>query len=235
MDIVLVPGLWLDASSWDEVTLHLEAAGHRVTAVELPGMESLDADRSGITLEDHVAAVVRAIDAAAGPVVLVGHSAGSGIASAAVDARPDSIARAIYVGGFPSNDGDPLLNGFAAVNGEVPFPDFSDFSDDDLKDLDEAARAAFRARAIPSPEHVVHGVVHLKDERRWEVPVTAICPEYSSADLRGWIEGGEPSVQEFTRIKDVSFADLPTGHWPQFSKPAELARLILEQPPLSAG
>lgn len=232
MDIVLVPGLWLDASSWDAVVPHLEAAGHRVTAVQPPGMESRDADRSGITLDDHVAAVVAAIDDADGPVVLVGHSAGSGIASAAVDARPDRVARAIYVGGFPSSDGDPLLNGYDAVNGEVPMPDFGEFSDDDLKDLDEAALAAFRERAIPSPEQVVHGTVRLRDERRWDVPVTAICPEYSAADLQSWIESGEASVREFARIKDVTYVDLPTGHWPQFTRPAELARVILDQPPL---
>lgn len=232
MDIVLVPGLWLDASSWDAVVPHLEAAGHRVTAVQPPGMESRDADRSGITLDDHVAAVVAAIDDADGPVVLVGHSAGSGIASAAVDARPDRVARAIYVGGFPSSDGDPLLNGYDAVNGEVPMPDFGEFSDDDLKDLDEAALAAFRERAIPAPEQVVHGTVRLRDERRWDVPVTAICPEYSAADLQSWIESGEASVREFARIKDVTYVDLPTGHWPQFTRPAELARVILDQPPL---
>ena len=233
MDIILVPGLWLDASSWDEVTPHLEAAGHRVVAVELPGMESRDADRSGITLDDHVAAVVAAIDAAEGSVILVGHSAGSGIASAAVDARPDRIARAIYVGGFPSPDGEVLINGFDAVNGEIPLPDFSEFSAEDLGDLDDAALAAFRERSIPSPEQVVHGTVQLHDERRYAVPVTAICPEYTAADLQEWIAGGESSVQEFARIADVTYVDLPTGHWPQFTKPAELAALILEQPPLS--
>jgi pimeloyl-ACP methyl ester carboxylesterase len=234
MDIVLVPGLWLDASSWDEVTPHLEAAGHRVQVLDLPGMESRDADRSAITIDDHITAVVDAIDAADGPVVLVGHSAGCGIASAAVDARPDKVVRAIYVGGFPSPDGDVLINGFEAANGEIPLPDFSEFSADDLRDLDDAARAAFRERSIPSPELVVHGIVHLHDERRWDVPVTAVCPEYSAADLKGWIESGEPSVQEFTRIRDVSYVDLPTGHWPQFTKPAQLAGIILEQPPLGA-
>jgi pimeloyl-ACP methyl ester carboxylesterase len=235
MDIVLVPGLWLDASSWDEVTPALEAAGHRVTAVQLPGMESRDADRAAITLDDHVAAVVAAIDAAEGPVILVGHSAGSGIASAAVDARPDRVARAIYVGGFPSPDGDQLINGFEAVDGEIPLPEFSEFSADDLRDLDDAALARFRERGVPSPEHVVHGTVHLHDERRYAVPVTAICPEYTAADLQSWITGGEPSVQEFARIADVTYVDLPTGHWPQFTRPAELAALILEQPPLAKG
>lgn len=232
MDIVLVPGLWLDAASWERVIPPLEAAGHRVAAVQLPGMESRDADRSRITIDDHIAAVVAAIDAASGPVVLVGHSAGCGITSAAVDRRPDRIARAIYVGGFPSSDGDVLIDGFEAVGGEVPFPGFDAFSEDDLRDLDAAALDSFRERAIPSPEHVVHGVVHLADERRWSVPVTAVCPEYTAADLQAWIAAGEPSVREFTRIQDVSYVDLPTGHWPQFSRPAELAAVILAQPPL---
>jgi pimeloyl-ACP methyl ester carboxylesterase len=34
-------------------------------------------------------------------------------------------------------------------------------------------------------------------------------------------------VQEFTRIRDVEYVDLPTGHWPQFSRPEDLARAIL--------
>ena len=63
MDIILVPGFWLDASSWEEVTPALEAAGHRPHPLTLPGMQSVDADRSGIGLRDHIDAVVAAIDA----------------------------------------------------------------------------------------------------------------------------------------------------------------------------
>jgi len=59
MDVILIPGFWLDASSWNEVTPALEAAGHRVHAVTLPGLESADAPRAGIGLDHHVEAVVR--------------------------------------------------------------------------------------------------------------------------------------------------------------------------------
>ena len=52
--IVLVPGFWLGAWAWDEVADVLRVDGHDVTAVTLPGLESPDADRSGITMEDHV-------------------------------------------------------------------------------------------------------------------------------------------------------------------------------------
>jgi predicted metal-binding protein len=34
-------------------------------------------------------------------------------------------------------------------------------------------------------------------------------------------------VREFARIRDVEYVDLPTGHWPQFTRPEELARTIL--------
>ena len=98
MHIVLIPGLWLDGSSWDEVVPALQQAGHRTHALTLPGMEAKDADRSKITLRDQVEAVVAVIDSydsAAGEVVLVGHSGGGAIAHAAVDARPTRVARVV--------------------------------------------------------------------------------------------------------------------------------------------
>jgi len=193
-------------------------------------MESQDADRSGITLRDHVEAVIAAIDAvdpATGKVVLVGHSAGAGIAYAALDARPDRVARAIYVGGFPAEHGDTVAGAFAAEKGEVPLPDWPAFADEDLAGLDETARAQFRERAIPSPKRVTRDPQHLTDERRYNVPVTVIATEFTSEMLRNWIEQGEQSVQEFTRIRDVDYVDLPTGHWPQFTRPEDLGRAIL--------
>ncbi|HZD70218.1 MAG TPA: alpha/beta hydrolase [Actinomycetes bacterium] len=230
MDIILIPGLWLDGSSWDEVVPALEQAGHRTHALTLPGMESKDAGRSQITLRDHVGAVVEVIDSldpADGRVVLVGHSAGGAIAHAAVDARPGRVARVVYVGGFPTGDGDAVADGYPAEDGEVPLPDWAAFDDEELVDLDDEARAAFRRRAIPSPERVTRDLQRLSDERRYDVPVTVICTEFTSEMLRGWIERGLAPVREFARIHDVAYVDLPTGHWPQFSRPEELGRAIL--------
>src|SRR4051794_8592965 len=129
MDIILIPGLWLNASSWDAVVPSLEAAGHRTRALTLPGMESRSVDRAGITAEDHVATIVDALDDAEGPVLLVGHSAGSGLAWAAVDARPERVARVVYVGGFPGSDGEPLLDGLPAEQGEVAMPDWREMGE----------------------------------------------------------------------------------------------------------
>jgi len=233
LDVILIPGLWLDGSSWRHVVPVLEQAGHRVHPMTLPGMESRDADRSSIALRDHVDAVVAAIDGSSsgsgpGEVVLVGHSAGAAIAYAAVDARPDRVARAIYVGGFPTGDGDPLVEGFEEVDGEVPFPDWSAFDEGDLADLDDDARAEFRARAIPSPAGVTRGPQRLTDERRYDVPVTVICTEFTSEMLRGWVEQGMAPVRELANLRDVEYVDLPTGHWPQFTRPGDLGQAILD-------
>jgi pimeloyl-ACP methyl ester carboxylesterase len=229
MDIVLVPGLWLDGSSWDAVVPALEQAGHRVRALTLPGMDSRDADRSGITLRDHVDAVIKAIDAADGPVLLVGHSAGSGIGHAAVDARPEKVARAVYVGGFPTPDGSALLAGLPASDGEVAMPDWAEVGEEaNVVDFDEQSLAELYARAIPAPEQVLEGIQRLTDERRYDVPVTAVCPEYTAADLRAWVADGESSVSELALIRDVAYVDLPGGHWPQLTQPDALAHVLLE-------
>jgi pimeloyl-ACP methyl ester carboxylesterase/uncharacterized damage-inducible protein DinB len=227
MDVILVPGLWLDGSSWDDVIPVLADAGHRTHAVTLPGMESPEADRSGIGLPDHVGAVTDLIDAADGPVVLVGHSAGSGIVYAAADARPGRVARVVCIAGFPTGDGSTIADGFGAVNGEVPLPDWTQFDDADLAGLDDKALAVFRERAIPSPERVTRDPQRLSDERRYHVPVTVICTEFTSESLRDWIGQGLTPVRELTRIRDVTYADLPTGHWPQFTRPADLGQAIL--------
>jgi pimeloyl-ACP methyl ester carboxylesterase len=230
MELILIPGLWLDGSSWDAVVPVLEQAGHGTHALTLPGMESKDADRSQITLRDHVDAVVDVIDssaAAGGPVVLVGHSGGGAIAHAAVDARPDRVARVVYVDSGPLGDGGLINDELPVENGEVPLPDWSVFEDEDLVDLTDELRAAFRARAIPSPVRVTSDRQQLCDERRYDVPVTVIACEFPTATLRGWIERDQPYVRELAKIHDVELVDLPTGHWPQFTRPDDLGQAIL--------
>ena len=230
MDIILIPGFWLDASSWDEVIPALRQAGHRAQALTLPGMESKDADRSQITLRDHVDAVVEAIDSvdpASGQIVLVGHSGGGAIAHAAADARPGRVARVVYVDSFPMGEGGLINDELPVENGEVPLPDWSLFEKEDLVDLDDDLRAAFRERAIPTPVHVASDRQRLSDERRYDVPATVIACEFSSAQVREWMAQDHPAMRELARIRDVGYIDLPTGHWPQFTKPAELGQAIL--------
>jgi pimeloyl-ACP methyl ester carboxylesterase len=227
MDIILVPGFWLDASSWSEVTPALAAAGHRVHPLTLPGLESADASRAGIGLRDHIEAVVSAIDALDTPVALVGHSGGGAIIHGAVDQRPERVLRAVYVDSGPLGEGGVINDELPAEGEEIPLPPWDGFEEADLVDLDDGLREAFRARAVPQPKGVAYDQQHLHDERRYDVPATVIACEFPSAQLREWVSGGHPFVAELARIRDVEYVDLPTGHWPQFTKPAELGDAIL--------
>ena len=229
MRLVLIPGFWLDATSWDDVIPVLTAAGHAVTPVTLPGVESADADRRGITLRDHVDAVigvVDGIDPGEGQVVLVGHSGGGGVAHAVADARPDRIARVVYVDSLPLRDGGCINDELPVVEGEIPLPDWSFFEDEDLIDLDDDLRAAFRARAIPMPERVASDKQRLSDARRYEVPVTVIACEFTAEQVREWMAGDAPWTSELAAVRHVEFVDLPTGHWPQFTRPVDLGAAI---------
>jgi pimeloyl-ACP methyl ester carboxylesterase len=192
-----------------------------------PGLESRDADRSGITLQDHVDALVARVDAADGPVVLVGHSGGGSVISGAADARPDKVARAIYVDAGPAGEGTVVNDELPAENGEIPLPDLGIFEENELRDLDDALVARFQAMAIPSPERAATDPLHVSDERRYDVPTTVIATSMPSELLRELIAGGHPYVRELATMKDYEIVDLPTGHWPQLTKPAELAAVIV--------
>jgi pimeloyl-ACP methyl ester carboxylesterase len=221
MDIVLIAGLWLDGSAWDEVVPALEALGHRPVPVTLPGQGDGSASA---TLADQVAAVVAAVDASAGRPMVVGHSAASTLAWLAADARPQQVARVALVGGFPAADGTPYFDGFEIRDGVLPFPGWAPFEGPDIADLDEEARRRIAAAAVPVPEGVARGVVHLTDERRYDVPVLLVCPEFSPDQAREWISAGD--VAELPAARHLDFADIDSGHWPMFTRPAELARLL---------
>ena len=220
MDIVLIAGLWLDGSAWTGVADELAALGHRPVPVTLPGQGD---GNTAATLADQVAAVLAAVDGADRPLV-VGHSAASTLAWIAADSRPDRVAGVALVGGFPGADGQPYADFFEVTDGVMPFPGWAAFDGPDSADLDEAARRAFAAAAIPVPAGVARGVVRLSDERRFDVPVTLVCPEYRPEQARKWIDSGD--VPELARARQVSYVDIDSGHWPMLTRPAELARLL---------
>jgi pimeloyl-ACP methyl ester carboxylesterase len=108
----------------------------------------------------------------------------------------------------------------------VLFPGWGPFDGPDSADLDEAARRAFESAAVPVSEAVTRGTVRLKDERRYDVPVVLVCPEFSPAQAREWVASGE--LPELAKAKQIEYVDIDSGHWPMFTKPAELARLLHE-------
>jgi len=221
MDILLIAGLWLDGSAWDEVVPALEELGHRAVPLTLPGQGDGSASA---TLDDQVAAVLVAVDATSEEVMVVGHSAACTLAWLAADARPEKVAKVALIGGFPSADGERYADFFEHSDGGMPFPGWEPFEGADSADLDEDARRTFMAGAISVAEGVTRGVVRLSDERRFDVPVVLVCPEFAPAQAQEWIDAGD--APELAKSKHLDLVDIDSGHWPMITKPTELARLL---------
>nr|WP_233604375.1 alpha/beta hydrolase [Micromonospora sp. HM5-17] len=221
MDILLIGGLWLDGSAWNDVVPALEQLGHRPVPITLPGQGDGSTTAS---LDDQVAAVVAAVDAAPERPMVVGHSAACTLAWLAADARPERIAKAVMIGGFPSADGERYADFFPVENGLMPFPGWGPFEGPDAADLDEQTRQTIAAAAHPVPEAVSKAVVRLRDERRYDVPVTLVCPEFTPAQAQEWINAGD--LPELAKAKHLDLVDINSGHWPMYTRPVELAQLL---------
>ena len=221
--IILVPGFWLGAWAWDEVAGALRADGHDVTALTLPGLESADADRSSVTFADHVHAIVDAIEAAGAPVVLAVHS-GTGFSGyAASDRVPERIAAMVYVDSAPGKGAmDPDLTG-----PEQAFDWESIQKEENLDGVSDEQKETFRQRGLPEPAGVLREGAELTNEARRDIPTTIIATAYPSDDYKkyaaekdwAWLAG----VRE---LRAITWVDLPTSHWPMWSRPAELAGII---------
>jgi pimeloyl-ACP methyl ester carboxylesterase len=222
--IILVPGFWLGAWAWDDVAAALRADGHDVTAITLPGLESADADRSAVTLADHVDAICEAVTAAGVPVVLAVHS-GAGVPGyGASDRMPEQIAAMVYVDSGPATGAmDP---GFGAA--ELPLPSWHELVEDgnSLDGLSDAQLGEFRRRALPEPGAALREGPELANDRRLDVPSTVICTAMSSEEIKGAVEQGYDWVGGLAELRDVTYVDLPTSHWPMWSRPKELAAII---------
>ena len=102
MDVLLIAGLWLDGSAWDEVVPALVRLGHRPVPLTLPGQGD---GSTSATLDDQLAAVLAAVDAATDRLMVVGHSAACTLAWLAADRRPEKVAKVVLIGDFPFADG----------------------------------------------------------------------------------------------------------------------------------
>jgi pimeloyl-ACP methyl ester carboxylesterase len=221
--IILVPGFWLGAWAWDEVAGLLRADGHDVTALTLPGLESRDADRSRVTLADHVDAICDAVRAADAPVVLTVHSAAGFSGYAASDRLPERIAAMVYVDTAPGIGA--LEPDFADI--EKPMDWASIKEEENLDGLSEAQLATFRERAVPEPGGILREGVELTNDARKDIPSTFICTGFSSEAYQKYAKEHDWSwLAGINELHDMTWVDLPTSHWPMWSRPQDLARII---------
>ncbi|MDR6692342.1 pimeloyl-ACP methyl ester carboxylesterase [Microbacterium sp. 1154] len=221
MDVILVPGLWLDASSWDDITPALEAAGHRPHPLTLPGPAVGD-----LVVDDWVDAVVAQIDRIGGRVILVGHSGGGNVVWGAADRRPDQVARVILVDTIVPHPG-AMISEFPVEDGVVPFPGWDFFDEDDVADIDDHTRRRTAQHVVDVPGRVPSSPISLNDERRFTVPVTILSGQLDADSLPRVLAEWGAYAEEVGRIVDLEVVRLGSGHWPQFSQPERLAESLV--------
>ena len=222
--IILVPGFWLGAWAWDEVADALRADGHDVTAITLPGLESADADRSAIGFEDHVNAIVEAVESKRSPVVLAVHSASGFSGYAASDRVPERIATMVYVDTAPGIG--PLDPDFGDVEKPMVWSDIEE--EENLDGLSDAQKETFRQRAVPVPGGVIRESVELTNEARKDIPSTLICTGFTAEQYQTYArEHPEWAfLAGIPELRNTTWVDLPTSHWPMWSRARELAEVI---------
>jgi pimeloyl-ACP methyl ester carboxylesterase len=221
--IILVPGFWLGGWAWDEVADKLRGEGFQVTALTLPGLEAANTDRSSITLSDHIDAICQAVEGAGAPVVMAVHS-GTGFSGyAASDRCPEKIAAMVYVDSAPGIS--PLDADFEEAEKAFNWEEIKE--EENLDGLSEEQLETFRQRALPEPGGVLRERVPLTNDARRDIPTTMICTGFPSEAYKkyafeqdwAWLAG----VRE---LNDITWIDLPTSHWPMWSRPGELADII---------
>ncbi|MFD8571127.1 alpha/beta fold hydrolase [Streptomyces sp. NPDC059639] len=241
-EFVLVPGLFTGSHVWRETAARLEAEGARAHPVDLPGRRP--GDGSGADLAADVARVVEVIDAAADggepEIVLVGHDYGMFPAVGAADLRPGRVARIVYVDSAPVSDGVPALAGvpdqelrerLAAAgdtDGVLAPPAREEWPRwGSTAGVPEAALDRLTDLASPQPLGTLLRPLRLSGA---DLPPTTgvLCAESGAtlATVRMLLSFGDPMIKALAR-PEVTFFELPTGHWPMLSCPDRLAEVLL--------
>jgi pimeloyl-ACP methyl ester carboxylesterase len=222
---ILVHGAWHGSWCWEKVAPLLAASGHRVALVDFARSPSP-------SLASYRDAVLAALDAAGEPAVVVGHSMGGIVISEAAEAKPDRIAKLVYVTGFLPRSGESMFD-LARTDRESLLrktlvvdeqgmsshpPDaaraglFADCSDAD------ADRAL--ARLVKEPIAVLATPATLGAKFARVPRAYVVCTEDRAVS---------PSLQrrmiEASPCDDV--VELAASHSPFFSKPDELASILL--------
>lgn len=225
--VVLVPGYWLGAWAWDQVVADLQAVGLPVTAVTLPGLNRQDPDRTNKTLQDQSDALRAVVAAADGDVVLVGHSGANAPVSLVLDTHPELIRRVIWVDSGPMPDGGAFAPDLPDEVTELPLPEFDELAREaGLEGLTDGQLATFRAHAVAEPAAVARATVTLTNPRRHNVPTSLICCSLPTSQVLELAKAGHPMFSAVNDLTDVEAIDLPTGHWPMWSRPKDLADAI---------
>jgi pimeloyl-ACP methyl ester carboxylesterase len=241
---VLVAGNWLGGWAWADVTRHLRGVGHDVHPVTLTGVGSrVHLASAAVDLDTHISDVVHTMEYEdLREVILVGHSYGGFPVTGAADRVPDRLSRVVYVDSGPLPDGTSQLDTAGpeardailarmkddADGWREPFPSWAAIeAEGTAGGLDEATWTRIAARATDQPLGANAQPLRLtNDARRNAVPHTLLTCIFPLDQVQAMIAAGHPFFAGFTADQTWSYAELPTGHWPMFSRPERLATIL---------
>ena len=236
---VLVPGWWLGAWAWQDVARELAASGSDVHPVTLTGVAERATEASpDVNVDTHVQDILEVIRARnLRDVVLVAHSGGNMAVTGAADRLPGVVKKLVYV------DTGPMPSGMASIDFQsprqqrqlrdqvaregdgwlVPVPPFDPEADPvNLAGLTAAQLELMRTRGTPQPFGTVTQPLHRPDPAP-AIPASMIATTFSPEQVRALAASGNPVFAGMARL---DLHHLPTGHWPMFSRPADLAALL---------
>ncbi|MFF5968717.1 alpha/beta fold hydrolase [Streptomyces collinus] len=246
---IMVAGVFTGAHVWEETAARLVAAGSTAYAVPLTGIDpARPATPAHVGLETHIEDVIAAIDAvdvtSGREIVLVGHDYGIHPVLGAADRRAERIARVVYLDCRMPQNGVPAL---AAVPDQVLRARLAERAEageregvltppghdewerwGSTADVGEGALERLTALAAPQPLGTLLEPLRLTGAVA-AVPVTGVLCARNGAGIdqvQRLVDFGDPALAALTEPQ-VTFFELPTGHWPMLSCPEALADVLL--------
>jgi len=229
--IILIAGHWLGAWAWDDVLEHLNTDHARAIALTLPGLDGDDPERATKTVDDQAAAILD-LFARLGvsedrPAIIVAHSGSNFPVSLVLDRHPELVQRVVWVDSGPVASGSVFAPDLPEGLEELPLPPFDALPPQvSLEGLSAEVLERFRARAVPEPGPVLRQPLALTNDARRTVRTTLICCSIPSAQMLELARAGHPMFAEVATLEHLDVVDLPTGHWPMWSRPGDLAQAI---------
>lgn len=228
---VLVHGAWTGAHGWRKVRRMLARDGHEVFCPSLTGVgERVHLVSPQVDLTTHVQDVVNTICFEdLHDVVLVGHSYGGAVITAALAAVHDRVRELVYLDAFVPDDGDRLAalvgrpgpSDTALVKEWLMPPPARSFDDPDEEVWQNARRVPHPARCFSEPIRVVRPV------EDYEVGLTYIKASADPPDA----PGGSPFWDVAERVRSSTrwrYREIATNHMVASNRPHELAALLIE-------
>jgi pimeloyl-ACP methyl ester carboxylesterase len=243
---VLVGGGWLGGWCWQSVANRLREQGHDAYPATLTGLgEREHLARPEVDVETHITDVVNLIEFEdLHDVVLLGHSYAGLVVTGVADRMPDRISQLVYLDTGALPDGTVLIETFPPearrhIEQQVeemgdgwrfPMPPQEELATfGSLEGLDDDWLELLRSRAVDQPFGTFTRPLRLENSAREELPKVGILCSVSLEEVQAIIASGNPLFREMAG-PNWRFVELPTGHYPMFSRPDDLAAVLLDLP-----